>query len=483
MSSTKRVIKNFSIYGLLTFLQRAIGFILLPLYTIYLTPNDYGITTVVAAISGVLVVFYSWALEGAITRFYYEYKDDTVKIKEFWGTVIIFVMGNSIVITGILFIFRNSVFSRLAKGIDFFPYLLMALISLTVSSIYKMYQTSLQAKQMGKVFAQNNLLNLFTRVGLTVLFVIGFKLQAFGVLLASVITDILLFGYAVAFFIPQVKFTFKLHYIKQALSYSLPLVPHLLSGWVLSMIDRLFVNNLKSTKDAGIYNIGFQFGNIVNILAMAVNQAYVPWFFEKMKQGEDGKKEVIQFANYAVLAYGYIAMTLSLFGKDILRIMVSEHFRIGWMIIPILSFAFVFNGIYYFFVNPLFYNKKGTRYIPVGTFLSAVLNIILNIYLVPGYGNMGASLATLISMFLASVFILILSQKIEKVNFNYIKMYMTAFFFFAVSLIAYLQFNIGDWIFFGYKFIVFTIVSAMMFIRYRKQISWILQLVKNKVKK
>jgi O-antigen/teichoic acid export membrane protein len=412
------------------------------------------------------------SLNGAISRYYFEYKDDKDKLKEFWGTNILFIIINSVIITSILLIFHRYLLMPFTKNISFYPYLAIALISITLNPIYSIFQSTLQAQQNGKQFGLNNLSYFITNLLLSVLFVVGFKFGAKGVLLATAVTDVIFFIYTLTSFIPKVKLKINKVYLKQALKYSMPLIPHSLAGWMMVMLDRIFLNNMKSTEVAGSYNVGSQFGNIMNMLTTAVNQAYVPWFFDNMTKGEEGKRSIIKFSEYAVVAYGLIAMMISLFTEEVMKILVSSKFGIGdgWKVVPLITFAFVFNGIYYFFVNPLFYNEKGTKYIPIGTFFSAIMNSVLNLVLIPKYGAIGASVASLVSMLLASILILIISRKIEKIEFNYIKLYMITAAFMIISSISYLSGTINFEFLFVIKVIVTIIVLIILGRIYKKEI-------------
>lgn len=471
MSNTKKMLKNSGIYGFVSILQKSIGFLLLPLYTSYLTTTDYGITSVVGTIVNFLSIFYMLSLNGSITRFYFDYKDDENKLKEFWGTAILFVIINCFFISAVLLIFHKFLLQPLAKGINFYPYIFLGLISITLNPIYNIFQCTLQTVQNGRKYGLNNIIYFLVNIFLTIILVVFFKLGAIGVLLAGTITSVVFFIYTLIDFIPQVKLKINKKYLIESLKYAIPLVPHSLAGWTMDVIDRIFLNNMKSTAVVGIYNIGYQFGYIISILTTAVNQAYVPWFFEKMDQGEKGRESIIRFSEYAIVFYGFSAMCISLFGQEVISIMVTKSFREGWKIIPIITFAYVFTGIYYFFVNPLFYNKNGTKFIPIGTFASAVLNVLFNFLLIPNYGMIGAALATLISTICSSFLILYLMNKIEKVNFNWIKIYMITFIFMIISYFSYMDgvFN-NNILFFIYKLAVLVVVSSVLGILYRGEL-------------
>lgn len=437
MSSKMRLLKSSGIYSLVQILQKCIGLVLIPVYTGLLSPDEKGITDVITPIVAFLSIFYSLSINSAVIRFYVDYKDDKKKLKDFWGTCILFVILNSLALTTIIIIFKKFLIMPLAGGIEFYPYIFLGMISITFNPIYTTFQSTLQAKEESRKYASNNLLYFIINLSLNLIFIVGFRLGALGSLLALAITDTIFFIYTVIVFLPTVTLKINKTYLAQGLKYSLPLLPHTLSGWAVSMIDRLFINGIVSRAATSIYSTAAQFGNIINVLTSAINQAYVPWFFERMKEKEKNEDEIISMAETLTIVYCFMAMGMSLFGPEIFKLVVNERYYEGWKVIPFISFAFVFNGIYYFFVNPLFYNKRGIKFIAIGTFSGALLNSILNALLIPYFGGIGAGIASLISMIISCILVYFISKKIEPLKFNIIKMFSIAFLFLFISLAAF----------------------------------------------
>src|SRR5690606_5674929 len=168
-------------------------------------------------------------------------------------------------------------------------------------------------------------------------------------------------------------------------------VPHTISGVATALIDRLILNKLTSTSLVGIYSLGSNFGSIVFLIASGVNQAFVPWFNKKIK--ENMTQNIAEVANKLIVLYCLLALGISFFSKEIITIVTPESYHDSWKVVPIISFAFVFHGSYYFFSGALFYDisGKGNRIIPLATIITAIFNILLNFYLIPIYGLIGAA--------------------------------------------------------------------------------------------
>ncbi|TGY41467.1 hypothetical protein E5347_12105 [Clostridium sartagoforme] len=482
MSSKRNLLKNSGIYSIVQILQKAIGLFLLPVYTNLLSPNDKGITDVVQPLVAFLSIFYTLSLNSAIVRFYVDYKENDKKLKEFWGTCISFIILNSLVLTILLIIFKDIILLPLAKGVNFYPYIILGLISITFNPIYTIFQSTLQAREQSTTYGLNNLLYFITNLGLNILFVVGLRIGALGVLLALAITDTIFFIYTMIKFIPSITLKIKKSYLVQAMKYSLPLLPHTLSGWAVSMIDRLFLNGYEGLSSPAIYSTGSQFANIINVITVAVNQAYVPWFFNKMKDKEKNEEEIVKTAEYIVVIYCFLAMGMSLFGPEIFKIMASEAYYEGWKVIPMLSFSFVFNGIYYFYVNPLFYNKKGVKFIALGTFTGAILNSLLNMLFIPKYSMMGASLASLISMIISCLLVYFISKKIEPIKLSIVKLFLISGVFLIVSMLSFVIIGFSFWKSVLIKSGIVLVILLILMIIYRNEFKKYIILIKGSIK-
>ncbi len=428
-----KIVSNSAMYSFTTLLQKGAAFFLLPLYTAFLTPEDYGIVNVVTSVSSFLAVLIMMALNGAATRFYYKNTDENYR-KILWGTITTIVIISSLGWSAVFFTFHRFIVDPFIGEVDFFPYVVIGLANVTITPLYLLFQSYLQAKQEAFHYSVNTFSNFLVQVGLAIVFIAVFKMGAVGMLLANVITALIFFFYVLITYIPKIKMGINKEVAKSAFKYSLPLLPHQISIWSAGTLDRLFLNNIKGTAITGVYSVGQQFGNVVGSIAYSVNQAFVPWFFQMIETGKEGFKKIKKMGLLAVVCYSLIAFCISLFAPEILRVMVSEGFREAWRIIPFICFAFVFHGVYFFFINILFINNTG--WVFTVTLSSMVVDILLNILLIPLWGFGGSAIACFMTYFTRSLFSLFLSMKKSKeIRYNYFMMYFIPLFFLLLSYI------------------------------------------------
>jgi O-antigen/teichoic acid export membrane protein len=475
--STEKFLKNSGIYVIVSILQKAMMFFLLPLYTSYLSPDDYGILNVITSITSLLSMFFLLSLNGAAIRFHYNNVHNELKIKKIWGTLCTFVVINSLVLGSVFILSHKYLLEPFAKGIDFYPYLFLGILTTIVTPLYLFFQTYLQTIQNGIRFGVNIMFNFLLNVGLVILFVVGFEKGVLGVLWANLITAVVFFIYAIFAFFRKLDAGLKKEVLHPAFRYSLPLLPHSVFSWIMSMIDRVFLNNLKGKTETGLYSVGYQFGNIVGILTTAVNQAYVPWFFEQEKQGEQGRARIVKIAETLTVIYCFIALVISLFSPEILRIMVTEKYRMAWKYIPFISFAYVFRGLYYFYVSVLF--LKETKWVPIITFSAASIGLLLNIFLIPVLGGIGAGISSIISLFICSIISLLLSQKADhSIKFKWVRMYFFTGLFFLLAITLFIVPDNFDYLYaFLIKIFFITALFTGCCYLYRKNVIFIREIV------
>lgn len=419
-NSPLRVLFNAGLYGLTTMLQAAVGFFLLPLYTAYLTPTDYGITGLVTSFTGMVSLFVTLSLDAAVQRFYFDYRDRPSELREFWGSVVIFVTASGFTVGIALFLLRDVISGQLISDVDFYPYVALGVLTMVVSPAYNMYQAMLRTTQQAmksSVLASSFFL---LTVGITVTLVVGGNLGATGVLVASFATAAIFFLLSIYKMLRNnlIVLKFRPKLLASALVYSLPLIPHLMSTMIAQFVAKLLLNNFGSTADLGLFNVGSQFLILVTSVQMAVNTAYVPWFYGQMSDGREGHGAVIRLADYLLKANLIGSLFLALFSQEIVGIMTAPAFADAWRVIPVLTIAHQIGGIYLFYVNTLFYNKQGTKFIFLVSVSGSLVGICLNVLLVRDLGIMAPALALVGQNMVTAAMVVLLSRSIERVNFK-----------------------------------------------------------------
>ena len=468
-----KIFKNSIIYSFVTILQKGIAFFLLPLYTAFLTPEDYGTINVVLAVSSLLSQLIMLALNGAATRFHYN-TDDEERRKVLWGTISSLVIISTIGWSAVFFFLHRYLVDPFVGAVDFYPFVVLGLINTALAPLYILFQSYLQARQNAVQYGINTLSNFLIHLGLAVFLIAYLRLGALGMLLANVITSLLFFIYVIIVFVPKVCLGINKDVSKAAFKYSLPLLPHQLSMWGAGTIDRLLLNDLKGKSDTGLYSVAQQFGSVIGSFTFAVNQAFVPWFFEQLRNGEKGIGNIVKVADFAVIGYCLIALFISLFAPEVLQFMVSEDYRMIWQILPFVCFAYVFQGIYYMFINVLFI--KDTSFVFIVTLTGLLVNIIANIFFIPLWGLMGCAMACFISYFVRSLMAMFISiVKNKEIRYHYTRIFLITFVLLAVSLVNWIIPDTSIIVSLFFKFALITVLCIVFYVPNKRTIQLLIK--------
>lgn len=464
-----KALQNSAIYTIILVLQKGISFLLLPIYTFFLSPADYGILGVVSSISGLLSVLISLGVGGAASRFYYLHKEDKEYHRRLYGTIALVIIFNSISF-GCIFLLGHRLFIDPIIGtIDFYPFILIGLLTAIVTPLYTFFQEYLQTIQDGKRYGINSIVFFFLNVSFILLSLYVLKLGVLGVLLSNLCTSLLFLIYVVIAFIPRQLMRLDKSILKGSLRYSLPLLPHQLANWSNGTLDKLLVNGIRSQSDAGLYNLSQQYGSVISFISNGVNQAYLPWFYDMVNKGPDSYLKIKQVSEAAVWGVSSIALVFAIFSKEILGLMIQNPaYSEVWMIVPCVAFAYVFQLIYFFYVNVLF--LKDTKYIFTITISSVVVNVLLNLLFIPLYGFVGCALACVCTFFIKSVLSLVISRKRNKeILFSDFSMYISAFFAFGLSLTSLFCARLSFGVCMALKSLICGLFVVLVYSRFRKQ--------------
>lgn len=436
MSLSQKLGRGSFFYTASNILQRGISFLLLPLYTHYLTPNDYGILAVVTTLNGFLAILFTLSMHAAVNRFYFDFRDQPETLKEFWGTVITTIWVLSIVSGAALLLTGEYLLKPVMGDIPFWPYFALGIGALIFQPFFQIFLSTLQVRGQAGLYVIFSTSQFFLNLLMVVALVVLFEWHAEGPLFAMLATSIVFSIVALVYFKKDFKFVFRKNYLMMAAGYSLPLVPHSLSAQILMATDKFFLNSMMDAATAGLYHIAFLLGATIAIVGDNINRAYVPVAMEALTEssadilGQLKRNGTILMSGYCLLGVG-----VSLFSEEVLRLFTTEAYYPAYKVVPFIAFGFVMGNIYYVLVNILMYKKEMTKWVSIGTLAGAVVNVVLNLLLIPSHGMLGAAWATLVSQLVMAVVVGRIGFPLEPFRWDYGKISVA---FIACATISFL---------------------------------------------
>lgn len=399
----KYLIKNLSFFTISNLVTKILSFLIVPFYTYYLTTEEYAIIDLVNLVISLVVPAVTLCIDDALLRFSIANNDK----KNYIFHISLVINGIGCVIVSLLY--------PIYKYFNFLSgYELYFIIIFYLTAFNNMYSKYARAIDKINVVMVASICNTATLLLLNVFFisVLGMKENGYfaSMIFALGISNII---YIIKIKRPQLKYksidrNIAKRYIFDMLAYSIPLVPNALFWWINSALDRMAINMLISLGAAGVYSIA---NKIPSIMSIFVNVFHQAWNLSAFKEYEE--KDYKFFEMILVLfssCMAIIASGLMVVVKLLASIMFQNDFFDAWRYVPVLLIAFFFNSINTF-LGTLYTASKKTKGLFTTTLSGAVVNIVLNLALIPILGIMGAAIATCISNMIVFVARMIFTKK------------------------------------------------------------------------
>lgn len=417
-TSDEKMFHNSVLYIIVSFAQKGISFFLLPVYTYYLTVEDYGLTSIVTIFSSLVSMIFIMALDSAIIRYYYTLREDPKALSRFCSTLMLSVVLFNVSGGLLILTVGKPLINILLEGVPVYPYVLLGIIYVIANSIYSIFQALLNAMQEGKWFAINNMCYFLLQVLLTVLFIVVLKRGAFGVLSANAVTATLFAMMALYQMLRRgmICIAFSLNDLKTGLAYSIPILPHRLSYLLNIFFARVVINLNMSIQFVGLYNVGAQFGNIIDTAMSSANNAYRPWLFRLLVAKGDARKIIPAMTMLLMKGIMVLCLVVGVFAKETVFIMTQASYHSAWVVIPVMAIAFVFRNVFLFYFSACMYNIKTSRLVSIITLLSELLAIVITLFTVNRFGIIAPAIGMLSSKIISCIFAGVLSEKYEPIG-------------------------------------------------------------------
>lgn len=406
-----KLFQNAGIYTCGHVLNAAIPFMLMPVLTRYLTPDDYGITAMLTVLMGIYTPFVGLNLPGYVSVSYFKSNlNFPLVISTAFG-----LLGISLLVVSLVTIVGADTISNLSQfPVDW----LWVVIFLCFANFFIMVLQNIQqvkghAKEYSIIQLGQTTMNLL----LSLFFVVLLTMNWQGRILAQVITAAVFMIVATMLlrYWGLLKWQFSIEYMRAGLSFGLPLIPHALCGFFVLAADRLFISNMVGLSEVGIFSVGFSLGQAIELLGTSFNKAFSPWLYGKLKDLDEGKadnkRRIVKFSYACMIGFILIAVAYSFVMPWFLTFFVGAKFQAAAQYVLGFALAAALNAIYYLVVNYIFYRQK-THYLAMITFGSGVLHIGITYFMIKTFGAIGAAYAAVITHGIMTILTWWLSNKI-----------------------------------------------------------------------
>ena len=386
MNKYKRLVSNTLILGAGTFASKVIVLLMMPFYTLILSPEQFGVADLVTQTANMIIPVACIGICEGLFRFTLDCEDR----KKVFSTGLCILGAGSVmmmVLIPLLLLFR-----------DFSGYVLLIGAFVICANFHSACAQYVRAQGRTTLFALQGIINTALTVILNILFLAVFELGAFGYVLSVVIGDLavtIIIVLAAKLYRDFSLKSFSADTMRQMLKFSIPYIPTTMLWLITSVSDRYIVKAFCGMDETGLYAAAYK---IPTLLTLACAVFIEAWQFSAVKDADGAERERFFGTVYkCYLAFIFVAATVLVGGSMFFtKLLLAESYYSSWRFVPILVAATVFSTLVSFMGSVYFVEKKSVLSM-ITALMGAVINVVLNFIMIPDHGAMGAAVATFIS--------------------------------------------------------------------------------------
>lgn len=409
------------VYWLGRMAARSLQILLLPVYTAYLSPGDYGVLSILGISMDVIALVLSFQLPLAIYKFWYREETEHGRHRVLGSAMLVTMVAPTLLL---LPVYVWADYCSLLLGIERHANLLrLALVEGQLGMIITVVMTEMRVRDESRRFS---LWELFKLVGiglLSILLVVGFGLGIWGMFIAHVIVFGCITLWLLPSFLSRIGLCFESELMKKMFLYALPLVPSAVAMAAIHSADRFFLQKMVGLEATGLYAIGYKFGMLVNILV--TGPFSLLWATKRFSiaNEENAHKKYGKIFTFLLMSTSFVAVSVTGLAREIMQIMTAPAYWESYTVVSLVAWSYVFFALSSvvsvgFFVH----HKTGVSACIV--FFAFAVNMIGNSLLIPHYGAYGAAVATLVSFILLFVCNLLFSYQYIAIDFEFKKIFL-----------------------------------------------------------
>jgi O-antigen/teichoic acid export membrane protein len=416
LARLKGLFKNLAVYGMGDVATSVASLLLLPVYTRYLSPEEYGVIAMLLIIEAVAKILFRWGVDTAFMRMYYDCQDQAARQK-LASTIFGFLLAvnGTLLLAGMLAAPWLSVRLFGATG----QALLISLVILNtfVVGFYFIPFQVLRITEQPRTFIALVFSRSISTLLLRLLLVIGAGMGVLGIVLADLAVTAVFTLVMIRWFTPLIRPVFSRELLKGALGFGLPRIPHSIANQVISVADRYFLNKFTTLADVGLYSIGATFGLGLKLFLSAFEYAWTPFFLGVMKE-PDARDIYRKISTYIVAVLILLVAGLCAMAGEIVRLFTAPEFHGAAVVTPWIALGVMCQGLYLVGSIGLIITRKTSSY-PIATGIAAATSVTANTLLIPRFGLMGAAYSQTIAYATLALVTIAFSQRAYPISYEW----------------------------------------------------------------
>lgn len=424
-SDFRRLASSVGVYATASLAQKGLAFLLIPVYTRFIQPDEYGVLELLTAFSTVAFGLLALGLPAAIMKTYHRDTGSAEVKARVLSTANLIGLPILLVGSALLFLLAEPISQWLFESGQAADLLRIMVFSGILSTAVLLLLAGLRAEERATAYSSVVLLQFLVAMALNIVFVVQLSMGVRGVLIGNLISHFVSLPVAMWLVSRRTELTFEPRLVRPLLTFGLLVVPGVLTGWINNLSDRYILNLFGQLDEVAVYGIGYKFGMVIQFLIVWPFQLAWPALAFSISNRAEHKATYSRVLTYLTAILGAAVVALSVLSRFVVPVVVGKGYEQAYRVVPYVALGYAFTGVY-FCLSPGIHVAGKTRYLPVLLGVSASVNIALNFALIPHFGMMGAAAATTVSFLVSASGAWILTRKVYPVEYEYSRLFKIA---------------------------------------------------------
>ncbi|MBA2628181.1 MAG: oligosaccharide flippase family protein [Gemmatimonadales bacterium] len=396
MSAGNRLVRAMFVYGLGEALTRFLSLLLLPLFTSYLSPADYGILSILGVIAMIATPVFSLGLGASLGVSYFEPAADPDRHHAATIWTAFTLLAASCSLLAVLAIGFSATLSSLAFGsADQAVPVALLIVSTCLTILRTPFMLRLQFDGRARTFAGVSLVSSIATIGLSLLFVVVRHRGVLGMVQGWVIANAVILVLTVALSAPGLRVIVERAMARELLRLGIPLIPSFASLFVLQQANKSILQHMRGLEAVGIYTIGLNLGMVAALAVSGFSYAWHPFFLSYSDRQDEARVLFGRVLTFYVLGFGAIGLAFFVAARAVVVVMTQPAFYDAYRVVGLAATSQILIGVFSILLAGMYFARE-VKYQSIIQAVAAAIAVGANVIAIRLWGIFGAALALVI---------------------------------------------------------------------------------------
>jgi O-antigen/teichoic acid export membrane protein len=439
LSDIKNTIRQSAVYGLSRISSKLVAFILLPLLTLNFTVSEYGIFVLTESLWQIIWAVFLFGFESGIVRWYLEIHDEN-KRKRFLFSVTIFMILLNLIFILLIYVFASPLSGLIYENTGYAKFVVFSSLIASVEAFSFVIFLLLRIEERAKAYSLLSVLTTLISLVMQIYFLQYTMIKLEGVFISKIAAPLVIIILLLPYYFKHIKPGFEKTLLFELLKYSFPIM---LASFVITLLnqaDRYILGFFTNLDEVGIFGLAGNISGLINFLVISpFSLAFTVLSWKKLKD-DNAKRFYTKTITYLFLAVIYISVIIALFTPHLIKVFAlrTDYWVAGkyvpWMILSMPFYGIHFIGVFSFYVT------KQTKFVLYSYIIALLVNIALDLAIIPYFTIYGAVFVRLFSYFILCWVIYLFSKSNYFFEYEWTKIF-TLLFVYTLAVLPFFSFS------------------------------------------